>query len=433
MSCLLSPLQRAVHDGMRHCEPNLTAVGAVGVVGFPLFFVIWEHWFPQPYENLLLRLVGAALCVPLLLHRRLPEALRPHLPAYWLVVSLYTLPFFFTFMLLKNEVSTVWSMSTLAGVFLLVILVHNWLLIALLFTTGTGLAWAAYAFTGGEPNPLLVARYWEQAPVYLFVLVAGSIFNLKSGLIQKERMDAMLAISRTIAHELRTPLLGIRSGIGGLQRYVPRLVEGYEIARRHDDTLPAIRHAHLRALGSVLQRMDRETDYSMAMIDMLLVNAARHKLDPGEFTSVRISTCLDTALARYPFRSPVERARVRRSESEDFAFRGPEILVVHVIFNLLRNGLYAVAEAGRGEVTLRTRRTERGGELSVLDTGTGIPPETLPRIYDRFYSSRTAETGSGIGLAFCRMVMEGIGGSIHCRTEYGEFTEFILYFPRMDP
>ncbi|MDN5849121.1 MAG: ATP-binding protein [Nitrococcus sp.] len=86
-------------------------------------------------------------------------------------------------------------------------------------------------------------------------------------------------------------------------------------------------------------------------------------------------------------------------------------------------------EAGRGEIRIWTECNGAHGTLHILDTGTGIRPQVLPYIYKRVYCSRAANQGADIGLAFCTMAMESVGGSIHCKTEYGKYTEFMLIFP----
>jgi two-component system CAI-1 autoinducer sensor kinase/phosphatase CqsS len=425
---IVTRLQTALNDGIRYAEPNMTAIGTVGVIGFPLFGWVWTVPFPQPYENLPLRLLGSALLLPLMLIHLWPAAWRRFLPAYWLAAMLFALPFFFTFMLLQNGMSTVWGMSTMAALFLLVLLVPDWLLVVLLFLTGTALAWLAHWLVSPGP-PGVPESYLEQLPIYLFVILGGSVFNYKADVLSRERLDAMLAVSRNIAHELRTPLLGIRSGAGGLKRFLPRLLTGYRQALDSGLDVPRIRTGHLASLGKVLDRIEQETAYAGTMVDMLLVNAGRHRLEPASFEPTAIGDCVQTALRRYPFRSAREREHVHWRCDTDFVFNGSSVLMMHVVFNLLRNALQALAEAGRGEVVIRAHVQGHEGRLTVRDTGIGIAPDTLPRIFERFYTSRGVERGAGIGLSFCRMVMEGFGGTIRCRSEHGRFTEFTLAFP----
>lgn len=418
---------RGIVDSTRYAQPNLVSISLVGVIGFPLYYVIWRYWFPQPYENLPLRLIGCALFVPLVFEPRWPAALRRWLPAYWFLTLLYALPFFFTFMLLKNGLSAVWGMSTLAAIFLLVLVVFDWLLVTAVFIVGSVLAWAAYFLDAGTLyGPQL---YLQQLPIYLFAVVAGSVFNYKTELVKQEKLRSMLSVSRSIAHELRTPLLGIRSGIGGLRQYLPHLIEGYEMARDQGLPVSNLRRAHYTALKPVLDRIEAETDYSNTMIDMLLVNSGRRRVDPAEFTVQPVSDCVRQALDRYPFRSVHERERVRWLSDCDFEFRGSPLLTVHVLFNLLKNALYFVSKAGRGEVTVWAERGPVWNSLHLRDTGTGIKSLVLPHIFEPFYTAMSTDQGAGIGLSFCKMVMESFGGKITCSSTYGEYTEFVLHFP----
>lgn len=66
--------------------------------------------------------------------------------------------------------------------------------------------------------------------------------------------------------------------------------------------------------------------------------------------------------------------------------------------------------------------------LIFKDTGKGISKENISHIFRKFYS-RT-KYGTGIGLSFCKMVMESLGGEIKCKSQEGKFTEFRLCFPK---
>lgn len=427
---LLTRMLASLAQSAEYSRPNMVLVGAVGVVGHPLYYLIWAYVFPQPYESLAWRAAGAALCVPLLFVNHWPQRLRPLLVPYWLFALLFELPFFFTYMLLRNGMSLIWGMSTMAALFLLLLVIYDWVMISLMALAGSALAWFAYWLT--VPHIEHAHLYLQQVPIYLFTLVAGSIFNYKAELVKQEKLSAMAAVGSTIAHELRTPLLGIRSGIAGLKRYVPQLLEGYELALRHGLPVQRIRAAHYRELLPVLHRVEAETHYSNIIIDMLLLNSSRTAVDPAEFHRVSMVECVDTALARYPFKSPNERRKIHWRGDADFVFWGSDVLMVHVLFNLIKNALQFIAEAGKGDISIWVENGPQGHALHFYDTGRGIEPERVHRVFERFYTSMAAGGGAGIGLAFCKVVMKSFGGDIACRSRHGHFTEFVMDFPKVE-
>jgi signal transduction histidine kinase len=67
--------------------------------------------------------------------------------------------------------------------------------------------------------------------------------------------------------------------------------------------------------------------------------------------------------------------------------------------------------------------------LCVTDTGSGIPQQALPHIFAPFFSTKRTSGGAGMGLTFCKRVMEAFGGSIRCESAEGEYTTFALEFP----
>ncbi len=114
----------------------------------------------------------------------------------------------------------------------------------------------------------------------------------------------------------------------------------------------------------------------------------------------------------------------------------PEVLadpeqMVLVVRNLLDNAIKHTLEGGR--VTVRASARDASVELVVADTGVGIPPEHLPRVFDRFYRVPTGgrrREGSGLGLALVREVVQAHGGEVAVRSAPGAGTEFRLRLPR---
>jgi two-component system, OmpR family, phosphate regulon sensor histidine kinase PhoR len=105
--------------------------------------------------------------------------------------------------------------------------------------------------------------------------------------------------------------------------------------------------------------------------------------------------------------------------------------VHQVLFNLVDNAVRFTPPGG--EVRIEAHRHNGAVEVSVADTGVGIPAEALPRLFERFYRvdpSRSREDGgTGIGLAIARSVVEAHGGSITASSEPGEGSRFTFDLP----
>jgi signal transduction histidine kinase len=155
-----------------------------------------------------------------------------------------------------------------------------------------------------------------------------------------------------------------------------------------------------------------------------LVNADQSKITQNKNVN-SIAHCINEALIRYPF-DIGEKDLIQWQNKDDFLFRGDELLIIHVLFNLLKNALYYIRVANKGSIFIWLEHGENINTVHFKDTGQGISPKVLPHIFDRFFS-RTHH-GTGIGLAFCKLVMQSSGGDIVCLSKEGEFTEFILKF-----
>jgi len=102
-----------------------------------------------------------------------------------------------------------------------------------------------------------------------------------------------------------------------------------------------------------------------------------------------------------------------------------------VITNLLTNALKFTPAGGR--VTIEAGSVDTKAVLTVTDTGTGIPADELPRIFDRFWRGRQAAqlSGSGIGLAVAAELVRAHDGQLTARSQPGEGTELTLTLPRV--
>jgi len=403
-------------------------VAMLGAILFPTYYVIWVYVFPQPYENLPLRLIGSAGCLFLALRSYWPRSFLRYELLFWYLVILYCVPFIFTYLLFKSGTTQVATMTLMVLTFVLILMV-DWLNLIIISALGAFLGWLLYVITDQQ---LLPSDFdLEFLAVWLFIVVFGSAANYRSELVIRERMRAMLMAAGNIAHEMRTPLLAIKANATAQERYLPKLIEAYRLARESGVDVERIRRGQLNELSSTAQRISAEADQANVVIDMLLNNAGRIDIQPEEFRRCAINDCVDQALARYVFKSEVERDAIDWNKSDGFEFDGSEHMVIHVLFNLLKNALYFVQRNGEGRIWIEARTEPEANWLIFRDDGPGIAPELLPKIFEPFISSLDRGVGTGLGLAYCRMVMRGLGGDITCRSELDQFTEFRLRFPKV--
>jgi len=241
------------------------------------------------------------------------------------------------------------------------------------------------------------------------------------------KVDGMMLVSASMAHEFRTPLAGIKSVLFGLQNGLPALIEGYELAVKNQLMTEELSSQYLSSLQAVVANIGKKVDHCNTIIDMLLMNLAHTQISSDDFKPCSIQECIHQALEKYTF-TENQKKLLHVNIQKDFYFQGKEILIVHIIFNLLKNAFYFIQKAGKGEIQIWNELGDDQNSLHFKDTGQGIADDSLPHIFDQFFTKETHH-GTGIGLAFSKMVMEAHAGSITCDSKYGQYAEFILRFP----
>jgi signal transduction histidine kinase len=269
---------------------------------------------------------------------------------------------------------------------------------------GGGAAGALVVETQVEPTPDdldLLALFSSQAAV--------ALKNTRE--LERLRSGALAALGRMaaqVAHELRNPL-------GGLKLFADYLEQ-----RLHDasDTEGV----------QVARRISLEVDH-MAELVREITQFGRPAALRRASTSLNglVESCLDLAQARRTIKD------VQVTLELDAAL--PQAMldareVRKVFLNLIGNALEAME--GGGTLTLRTRAADRGFlETIVEDTGCGMSDETRARAFDLFYT--TKETGTGLGMAIARSVVEQHGGRIEIRSQLGQGTQVSVLLPVEGP
>ena len=214
-----------------------------------------------------------------------------------------------------------------------------------------------------------------------------------------------------VSHELRTPL----TIIGGFAETL------------QDPGIPEERRAEFaKTIFSNTQRMQRIVD---ELLDLSRIETGHWKPRPEP---VRIAD-----LGAEVFGRIAASAKAKGVALDTDVDAGAQTIYAdrtaleQILLNLVENAIRHTGEGGR--ITIRTTREGDGVSLAVGDTGSGISPEHLPRIFERFYradSGRSREAGgTGLGLAIVKHLVEAHGGSVRAESVVGVGTSIGIFFP----
>ena len=259
------------------------------------------------------------------------------------------------------------------------------------------------------------------------VFVAISLGLVVVAVTRYSLMNPM-TLAATVAHEIRTPLASIRMQAEVLAQWMPEMHRGYELALEYGLLAPATA-PNPALLSAVSRAIAHQVDRSNAVIDMVLANSRMDRIDRTAFGACSMARCVREALDTYPFRGR-DRDRVNAGIVRDFKFSGSESLMVYVLFNMIKNSLFAIDKAGKGEIFIEVGNAEGAQVLTFSDTGPGIPSALLRRVFEPFFTTKQTR-GAGIGLAFCRKTVEAFGGNVSCTSTEGQHTTFRMAFPAL--
>ena len=222
--------------------------------------------------------------------------------------------------------------------------------------------------------------------------------------------------STDVSHELRTPLTAIRGQL--------------EVALFTAETPDQYREAMLNALEDV------EKLSSIVRALLLLSQAEAGQL---ALQKTRLDLAAVVADIVDQFQIPAEERNVTLSATVDSAavISADRTQIERLLSNLLSNAVKYTPTGGSVRVILGTATSPGWAQLVVEDTGTGIPAQNLPHIFDRFYRVRTPQTsvvpGLGLGLSFVAWIVESHGGRIEVASTEGEGSRFTVLLPLAEP
>jgi two-component system phosphate regulon sensor histidine kinase PhoR len=214
-----------------------------------------------------------------------------------------------------------------------------------------------------------------------------------------------------VSHELRTPL----TIVGGFAETL------------QDPDIPADKRSDFaRTILSNTQRMQRIVD---ELLDLSRIETGNWQPLPQP---VRVADLAREVFERLGGTAKSKRVLLQTDiQSDAEVIYADRTALEQILVNLVENSLRHTGD--RGRITIEAARQRRGVELVVRDSGSGIPPEHLPRIFERFYradSGRSREAGgTGLGLAIVKHLVEAHGGTVSAESIVGTGTTIRVIFP----
>ena len=232
--------------------------------------------------------------------------------------------------------------------------------------------------------------------------------QLEIQLAQADRLASVGVLAAGVAHEINNPLAYILNNVSYALSELPG---------QYSELREALREARsgaerVRDIVKDLKTFAR-SDERMGPVDVREVLDSTLKVAQNELRfRARVQT-------QYPEQVPMVEANARLGQ---------------VFLNLLLNAAHSIREGEplKNRISIAVTVEGKRVGVSIEDTGSGIPPARLTKIFDPFYTTKPVGMGTGLGLSICRNIATALGGSIHVQSEVGVGSRFTLWLPAME-
>jgi two-component system NtrC family sensor kinase len=237
----------------------------------------------------------------------------------------------------------------------------------------------------------------------------AALKNAQAQLVQSEKLSSLGRLAASIAHEINNPLAGILT-------YAKLLIRMLDSGQMDEPTrATSVKH---------LKLVQRETERCTAIVRNLL-DFARQR--PLSLKDTDFAAVIEEAVSLVGHQAALKGLTIAKSVAPVPLIKADAGQLRQAVVNIILNGFEAMQGGGALRLSCGPAAGGKHIEFACEDTGVGIPPDRLAKIFDPFFS--TKEMGTGLGLSVVYGIIERHGGTIDIRSEVGKGTTVLLRLP----
>ncbi|PJB35551.1 MAG: hypothetical protein CO108_25370 [Deltaproteobacteria bacterium CG_4_9_14_3_um_filter_63_12] len=265
--------------------------------------------------------------------------------------------------------------------------------------------------------------------------------RMEAQLAQSDRLSTMGMLAAGVAHEINNPLSYVLFNLESLTDDLPRLgsalrssldIMGKRMGQKEWAAAlgPELELLTPAMLDDILARFKDALGGIYRIKDVTRGLGTFSRVDETRLLPVNLMDVIELAI-NMAFNEIKYRARLVKDYGQLSSVLASEGRLSQVFLNLLVNAAHAIDEGALDKHQILVRTWQQGEEVfaEVRDTGRGIAPQNLPRIFEPFYTTKEIGVGTGLGLSISKNIIEGYGGRIEVRSELGKGTSVIVRLP----